>query len=161
MITTAESVRKLLIAHFSGDEQAFRKAAEEYVEEERRKNHHVLANDLERVLCKPNGSHKSHTAVLSLLGLQNGNLPKDKDRDVLLVDVCEPERELTDLVLSVEIREGLEPRHHGTPRNGVAWGPWHPCCGKTSVLWSAGVWENRSSGSGRTSVVFTFGNSAF
>jgi SpoVK/Ycf46/Vps4 family AAA+-type ATPase len=108
MITTAESVRKLLIAHFGGDEHAFRKAAEEYVEEERRKNHHVLANDLERVLCKPNGSHKSHTTVLSLLGLQNGSLPKDKDRDVLLVDVCEPERELNDLVLSGEIRQGLD-----------------------------------------------------
>jgi SpoVK/Ycf46/Vps4 family AAA+-type ATPase len=108
MITTAESVRKLLIAHFNGDEQAFRKAAEEYVEEERRKNHHVLANDLERVLCKTNGSHKSHTAVLSLLGLQNGTLPKDKDRDVLLVDVSEPKRELGSLVLSDEIRRGID-----------------------------------------------------
>jgi ATP-dependent 26S proteasome regulatory subunit len=108
MITTAESVRKLLISHFSGDEQAFRNAAEEYVEEERRKNHHVLANELERVLGKTNGSLKSHTAVLSLLGLQNGNLPKDKDRDVLLVNICEPERELSELVLSDEVRQGLD-----------------------------------------------------
>jgi SpoVK/Ycf46/Vps4 family AAA+-type ATPase len=108
MITTAESVRKLLIAHFNGDEHAFRKAAEEYVSEERRKNHHVLADDLERVLCKTNGSGKSHTPVLSVLGLQNGTLPKDKDRDVLLVDVSESERELSDLVFSDEIRQGID-----------------------------------------------------
>ena len=50
MSTAAESIRKLVTAHFKGDESAFRKAAEEYVEEERRKNHHVLANDLERIL---------------------------------------------------------------------------------------------------------------
>jgi len=107
MTTTAESVRKLLIAHFKGDEMAFRKAAEDYVEEERRKNHHVLANELERLIANSNGSLKSRTAVLSLLGMQNGDLPKDKDRDVVLVDVCEAQRELTDLVLSNELRKAI------------------------------------------------------
>jgi SpoVK/Ycf46/Vps4 family AAA+-type ATPase len=107
MITTAESVRKLLIAHFNGDEHAFRKAAEEYVDEERRKNHHVLVNDLERVLLNTNGSRKYPAAALSLLGLQNGNLPKDKERDVLLVDVFEPKRDLSSLVVSDEIGEGI------------------------------------------------------
>src|SRR5215831_554817 len=104
MITPAESVRKLIVAHLKGDETAFRKAAEEYVEEERRKNHHVLANDLERLISNSNGSHKARTEVLSLLGMTNGNVPKDKDRDVVLVDVCDPRRELGDLVLSDEVR---------------------------------------------------------
>ena len=108
MITPAESVRKLVIAHLKGDESAFRKAAEEYVEEERRKNHHVLANDLERVLSNSNGSHKSRTEMLSLLGMHNGNVPKDKDRDVVLVDVCDPRRELGNLVLSDDIRRTIE-----------------------------------------------------
>jgi SpoVK/Ycf46/Vps4 family AAA+-type ATPase len=108
MITPAESMRKLIVAHFKGDELAFRKAAEEYIEEERRKNHHVLANDLERLLSNTNGSHQSRTEVLSLLGMHNGNVPKDKDRDVVLVDVCEPRRGLEDLVLSDDIRTAIE-----------------------------------------------------
>src|SRR5262249_8796929 len=108
MITTAESIRKLLLAHFKGDEAAFRKAAEEYLEEERRKNHHVLVRDLERILLNGNGSHRSHAEVLSLLGRHNGNLPKDKDRDVLLIDICEAQRELADLLLSADLRSSIE-----------------------------------------------------
>lgn len=108
MITTAESVRKLITAHLKGDEAAFRKAAEEYVEEERRKNHHVVANDLERLISSSNGSHKSRGEVLSLLGMTNGSVPKDKDRDVVLVDVCDPQRELEDLVLPSDIRDTIQ-----------------------------------------------------
>jgi hypothetical protein len=35
-MTTSESFRKLLLAHFEGDAEAFRVAAREYIEEERR-----------------------------------------------------------------------------------------------------------------------------
>jgi SpoVK/Ycf46/Vps4 family AAA+-type ATPase len=108
MVTTAESVRKLITAHMRGDDIAFRKAAEEYVEEERRKNHHVVANDLERLISNSNGSHKSRGEVLSLLEMTNGSVPKDKDRDVILVDVCDPRRELDDLILPKEVRDTIE-----------------------------------------------------
>ncbi len=108
MITSAEAMRMLIVAHFKGDESAFRKAAEEYIEGERRKNHHVLANDLERVLSNTNGSHKSRTEVLSLLGMTNGNVPKDKDRDVVLVDICDPSRELSGLILADDVRRTID-----------------------------------------------------
>lgn len=108
MITTAESVRKLIVAHMKGDEVAFRKAVTEYVEEERRKNHHILANDLERLISSSNGSHKSRGEVLSLLGMTNGSVPKDKDRDVVLVDICDPQRELEELVLPSDVKDTIE-----------------------------------------------------
>ena len=50
-MTTSESFRKLLLAHFEGDGEVFRSAAREYINEERRKNHHVVARDLERLLA--------------------------------------------------------------------------------------------------------------
>ena len=55
MNTASEAIRKLLLAHFQGDEAAFRSAALEFVENERRLNHHTLANDLERILSEANG----------------------------------------------------------------------------------------------------------
>ena len=36
-MTTSESFRKLLLAHFEGDAEGFRVAAREYIQEERRK----------------------------------------------------------------------------------------------------------------------------
>src|SRR5580704_12076979 len=54
-MTTSESFRKLVLAHFEGDAEGFRVAAREYIQEERRKNHHVVARDLERLLASYNG----------------------------------------------------------------------------------------------------------
>ncbi len=46
MNTASEAIRKLLLAHFQSDEAAFRTAALKFVENERRLNHHTLANNL-------------------------------------------------------------------------------------------------------------------
>ena len=46
MNTASEAIRKLLSAHFQGVEAAFRTAALEFVENERRLNHHTFANEL-------------------------------------------------------------------------------------------------------------------
>jgi SpoVK/Ycf46/Vps4 family AAA+-type ATPase len=113
--TAGEMVRKLILAHANGDAAAFEAAAEEYIAEERRKNHHVLAKDLERVLYKTNGTRSngvSHSTFLSgslnLLGVPETDLPRDKDRDALLVEIIEPRRELDDLVLAPVVREALD-----------------------------------------------------
>ena len=59
MNTASEAFRKLLIAHFSGDDVAFRSAAQDFVENERRLNHHTLANELAHILSEANGSAAS------------------------------------------------------------------------------------------------------
>ena len=83
-------------------------AAREYVEKERRLNHHVLADDLERILVEANGIPSSRKDFLTPLVSGNGNLPRDKERNALLIELVEPKRELGDLVLSPGVRRLLD-----------------------------------------------------
>jgi len=107
--TTSESIRKLLLAHFEGDGEGFRAAAREYINEERRKNHQLIARDLERLLASYNGLSVVHnTNGLSPLPSASHGIPKDKERDVPLVELFEPVRRLQDLVLDDATRETLE-----------------------------------------------------
>jgi SpoVK/Ycf46/Vps4 family AAA+-type ATPase len=108
MSTASEAIRKLLLAHFQGDEAAFRSAALEFVGMERRLNHHTLANDLERLVSEANGPPGSRKNVLTPLGNGSGNLPRDKERNAVLVELADPRRELDDLVLSASVRETLD-----------------------------------------------------
>lgn len=43
-------LRQLFKAGASGDSEAFRRASEAVIQDERQKQHHLLANDLERIL---------------------------------------------------------------------------------------------------------------
>lgn len=104
----SETVRKLLVAHFQGDDTGFRSAAWEVVKQERQLNHSVLANDLERILNEANGSPRSAKTFFTMLSSGNGNLPKDKDKNASLVEVSDPDRELDDLVLTPSLRQSFE-----------------------------------------------------
>jgi SpoVK/Ycf46/Vps4 family AAA+-type ATPase len=63
---------------------------------------------LERILSGTNGSSEQMKDVLTSLGAVNGNLPRDKERNALLVELCEPKRELEDLILCPTVRQTLE-----------------------------------------------------
>jgi SpoVK/Ycf46/Vps4 family AAA+-type ATPase len=108
MSNSSEAIRKLLIAHFNGDDAAFRAAACEFVEKERGLNHHVLVRELERILASVNGALVPKHEVLSPVAALNGNLPRDKERNALLIELCEPRRELRELVLCPSVRQTLE-----------------------------------------------------
>lgn len=107
MNTASEAIRKLLLAHFQGDDAAFRSAALEFVEKERRLNHHTLVNDLERILSEANGVSGSRKNILTPLGNGSGNLPRDKERNAALIELSDPRRELDDMVLSTPVRQAL------------------------------------------------------
>ena len=137
-----ETVRKLLVAHFQGDDAGFRSAAWEVVQQERQLNHTVLANDLERILSETNGSPKAAKTFFTTLSTGNGILPKDKDKNACLIEVTDPDRELDDLVLSPPVRAGIDRvlrerrssellRSHGVKpvQKLLLCGP--PGCGKT------------------------------
>jgi SpoVK/Ycf46/Vps4 family AAA+-type ATPase len=108
MNTASEAIRKLLLAHFRGDEAAFRAVAREYVEKERRLNHNTLANELERILAEANGLPGLRKGIFATLGNGDGNLPRDKERNAVLVELAEPRRELDELVLSPPVRQAID-----------------------------------------------------
>jgi SpoVK/Ycf46/Vps4 family AAA+-type ATPase len=109
MMTSApDTLRKLLHAHFKGDEETIRALAWEIVEKERRLNHHTVATDLERLLTETNGTALPRKDVLAVLGMSNGNLPKDKERNASLIELSEPKRTIEDLVLSPSLRASLD-----------------------------------------------------
>jgi SpoVK/Ycf46/Vps4 family AAA+-type ATPase len=137
-----ETVRKLLVAHFQGDEAGFRTAAWDVVKQERQLNHTVLANDLERILNDANGSPRAAKTFFTTLSAANGNMPKDKDKNASLIELSEPDRDVDNLVLTAELRKSIERvlrerrssellRSHGVkPMQKLLFcGP--PGCGKT------------------------------
>lgn len=75
----------------------FVRTAEEVIADERAKNHHLLATDLERLL------HAAPRAAA-----QRSDVPRDKERGFPLLDVREPRRGLGDLVLADDTLSVLE-----------------------------------------------------
>jgi len=95
-------LRKLIRAGSGADNEDFRTAAEELIRLEREKKHHLLANDLERILYGERSSPARSSRPLFQA------LPKDRERGLDLVEFREPVRDLNDLVLSDENRSVLQ-----------------------------------------------------
>jgi SpoVK/Ycf46/Vps4 family AAA+-type ATPase len=98
-IMTADIIKRLLIARTSGDDIAFREAIQEYISEERRRRHMVVAQELERLLERGDGTTIRLSQQLSVLGAYNGDIPKDKERGLALLQIIEPERTLDTVIL--------------------------------------------------------------
>lgn len=130
-------LRQLIKAGVSGDSDAFRRASEAVIQDERQKQHHLLANDLEQMLY---GEYLKPVK-------QNGRSalpvpPVDKERGLPLLDIRQAQRPLEEMVLpessQVAIEELLEEhrradvlRSFGMKPSGkvIFHGP--PGCGKT------------------------------
>jgi len=95
-------LRKLIRAGSHADAEEFRNAAEELIRLERDKKHHLLANDLERILY---GERSSAARPVPRI-VQD--LPKDRERGLALLEFREPLRDLNDIVLSDENRSALQ-----------------------------------------------------
>ena len=90
-------LRKLIRSGTEGDLDAFRSVAKQVIDEERRKQHHLLADDLETILCG-RASTPSSPALRNL----SATIPEDRERGIPLLSVSEPVRGLDDVVLSPE-----------------------------------------------------------
>lgn len=130
-------LRQLIKAGASGDSDAFRRASEAIIQDERQKQHHLLANDLEQML------YGEYLKPIK----QNGRSalpvpPVDKERGLPLLDIRQAQRPLEEMVLpessQVAIEELLEEhrradilRSFGMKPSGkiIFHGP--PGCGKT------------------------------
>jgi SpoVK/Ycf46/Vps4 family AAA+-type ATPase len=135
-MATGKLLRQLIKSGIEGNTDAFRAASEEVIREERAKQHHLLANDLERLLYgRPRDYTHSPSRALD-------KPPVDRERNLTLLDLREPMRRLDDAVLSDETRSAIEEvlqEHHHIERLAsfglraadrlLFYGP--PGCGKT------------------------------
>lgn len=130
-------LRQLIRAGAQGNGGAFRAAAEDVIREERAKHHHLLANDLERILYGEDSSRQ-------VLPRRTYEIPKDGERGLELLSVRVPVRDLEDVILAPEnisvIEEVLlqQSRTDVLASHGLRpiqrlllYGP--PGCGKTST----------------------------
>lgn len=131
-------LRQLFKAGTLGDPAAFRRASEAIIEEERQKQHHLLANDLEKILY----GGDMHVQSSSRKPQFEIDIPVDKERGLPLLDIRPPKRSLEEIILpdssSSMIEEMLEEhrradvlRSYGMKPSGkvIFFGP--PGCGKT------------------------------
>lgn len=130
-------LKQLFRAYREGDELAFRRAAQEIIEEEEAKQHLALARDLRRIIA---GGDKAAFAE----GVTLPPPPMDREGEWPLAEIGHPSRMLADLVLPGALVDQLqsiadefhrwdELDRHGVPRRQrlLLHGP--PGCGKTSV----------------------------
>lgn len=136
----SDLLKQLFRGYKTNDQQAFMAAAREIVDDERKKSHVVLANELTKIL--ENGHSNSLFPNGRLNGLEP--LPKDADRGATLLEIRSPRRFLADLVLPdsqrTELSEVLDEfrRWDVLDANGLKprqrllfCGP--PGCGKTAT----------------------------
>lgn len=135
-MASGKILRQLIKAGTSGDTAAFQRASEAVISEERQKQHHLLANDLEQILYGDQlRTHQGISAVLP-------KIPVDKERGLPLLDIRQPRRTIEELILptaSISAIEELLEEHrrqdvlrtYGMKASGkvIFFGP--PGCGKT------------------------------
>lgn len=135
-MASGKLLRQLIKTGAEGNHDAFRRVSEEVIREERAKQHHLLANDLEKILYG-----RSKTPALHRSSLLE-RLPTDKERNLPLLQIKEPLRRLEDVILSDDnsslLNELLQEHHRAEllKTNGLYpadkllfCGP--PGCGKT------------------------------
>lgn len=128
-------MKRLLRSYTSGDDRAFRTTADAIIEDERRKRHDLLADELEAILDEP-GPGRRPLQVSTLRPL-----PKGRD-DLDLLDIVQPRLSLAQVVLDAatsdvvaglldEFRQRTALHAHGLePRSTLIFiGP--PGCGKS------------------------------
>ncbi|WP_414545212.1 AAA family ATPase [Nostoc sp. CCY0012] len=138
-----EIIRKLFKSFSRNEREEFLAAANELIEEERNKNHILLARDLEKLLQNGNGYTKPLAANLSPWN-QFPEPPKDKDTGLALLDVKRFDLTWDHIVLSEKIfdilqeivlenrKQDILAAYNLKPKNKLLFcGP--PGCGKTQT----------------------------
>jgi SpoVK/Ycf46/Vps4 family AAA+-type ATPase len=102
-MASGKILRRLIKAGAAGDSSAFHQASEEIIREERLKQHHLLANDLEQILyghAKPIAAHHLSRLI--------PEVPADKERGLPLLDIRQPQRSMEEIVLRKKEQSAME-----------------------------------------------------
>ena len=97
-------LRQLIKSGVQGDTSGFRVASESVIQEEREKNHHLLANDLERLLYGDSVAAGGKFRKLHALS----ELPANKDNGLALLEERVVVREEKDIILSDSVHSALD-----------------------------------------------------
>jgi len=132
----ADLLKKIFSSYKTDDKESFLKAANEIIEDERKKNHGILADELRAIIS--NGSLFPKKGMSSYIPVKQ----KGKEYDVALFEIIYPDKMLSDVILSSENEQQIEQiiREYSnwdvlisngvTPmRRVLFYGP--PGCGKT------------------------------
>lgn len=96
----ADLLKKLFSSFNNEDRELFLKTAHEIIEDERKKNHSILADDLEMVLTGAKRNYRQTMASMKTVAIQNA--------DIRLVDILYPDKYFDDIILRHETIEQLE-----------------------------------------------------
>lgn len=105
-MTTGELLVALFEAYRNNDDDAFMKAAFILIEEEKSKNHYVLANKLKKTLAISPNINIAKTFTNSLN--TTFDLPRDKDKGSTLVEIKYSQKSFEDIVLTDNVKQQLE-----------------------------------------------------
>jgi SpoVK/Ycf46/Vps4 family AAA+-type ATPase len=103
-MASGKLLRQLIKSGVLGDAAGFRVASEAVIKEEREKNHHLLANDLERLLY--GGQNAARRDIRKLHSLPG--LPANKDNGLALLEERAVVREEKDIILSDATQSALD-----------------------------------------------------
>ncbi len=98
----ADLIKKLFSSFKTEDRETFLKVANEIIEDERKKNHGILADELKMIIS--NGTTFPRKG-LSTFSVSSAN---DILRDAQLFEIIYPEKTLSDVVLTIENRQEIE-----------------------------------------------------
>lgn len=95
-MSRTDLLKKLFISYKTNDNKMFYKIANEIIDEERKKNHQLIAEDLNRIINSNTIEQKY------ILSNTINRMPMDNERDIPLVEVIYPDKSFEDIVVTKE-----------------------------------------------------------
>ena len=99
-MASGDLLKQLFRNYKYGDSESFEAVAWNIVDEEKQKNHHILASELQRIL--------SNGQIPRLNNSHMQPLPRDKETDIELIEVRRSQKYLPDVILADEVKIQIE-----------------------------------------------------
>jgi len=101
-MSRGDLLKKLFQSYLRKNDEAFQSVALEIIAEEQKKNNTLLAEELQKILA----NHISNSVTVEPK-YDLAALPKDKERQALLVEVRKAEHYLPDIILSKDLEGAI------------------------------------------------------